>query len=63
MPNMQVLCPYYVKAHMKATLYWQMCGLIFQIWAQWIDSKNNWLSIISYIFYSYFTLNQNMIVQ
>ena len=39
MPNMQVLCPYYVKDDMKAMLYWQMCGFIFQIWAQWIDSK------------------------
>ena len=34
MPNMQVLCPYYVKDHVKAMLYWQMCGFIFQIWAQ-----------------------------
>ena len=33
MPNMQVLCPYYVKDHMKAMLLWQMCGFIFQIWA------------------------------
>ena len=39
MPNMQVLCPYYVKDHMKAMLYWQMCGFIFQISAQWIESK------------------------
>ena len=39
MSNMQVLCPYYVKGHMKAMLYWQMCGFIFQIWAQWINSK------------------------
>ena len=39
MPNMQVLCPYYVKDRMKAMLYWQMCGFNFQIWAQWIDSK------------------------
>ena len=41
MPNMQGLCPYfYLKDHnMEAMLYWQMCGLIFQIWAQWIDSK------------------------
>ena len=36
---MQVLCPYYVKDDMKAMLYWQVCGFIFQIWAQWIDSK------------------------
>ena len=39
MPNMQVLCPYYVNDHIKAMLYWQMCGFIFQIWAQLIDSK------------------------
>ena len=39
MPNMQVLCPYYVKDHMKAMLYWQMCGFIFENWAQWIDYK------------------------
>ena len=24
MPNMQVLCPYYVKDHMKAMLHWEM---------------------------------------
>ena len=34
MPNMQVLCPYYVKDHMQAVLHWQMCGFISQIWAQ-----------------------------
>ena len=39
MHNMQVLCPYYVKDHMKAMLHWQMWGLISQICAQWIDSK------------------------
>ena len=39
MPNMQVLCSYYVKNHMKAMLHWQMCGCIFKIWAQWIDYK------------------------
>ena len=39
MHNMQELCPYYVKDHMKAMLHWQMCGFISQIWAQWIDSK------------------------
>ena len=31
--NMQVLCPYYVKDHMKAMLSWHMCGFIFKIWA------------------------------
>ena len=30
MPNVQVLCPYYVKDHMKAMLHWQMCGFISQ---------------------------------
>ena len=35
----QVLCPYYAQDHMKAMLHWQMCGLISQIWAQWIDYK------------------------
>ena len=30
MPNMQVLCPYYVKDHMKAMLPWQMCGCILK---------------------------------
>ena len=30
MPNMQVLCPYYVENHMKAMLHWQMCGCILQ---------------------------------
>ena len=39
MQNMQVLCPFYVKDHMKAMLHWQMCGFISQIWAQWIDCK------------------------
>ena len=39
MPNMQVLCPYYVQDYMKAMLHWQMCGFISQIWAQLNDSK------------------------
>ena len=39
MRNMQVLCPYYLEGHVKAMLDWQMCRFIFQIWAQWIDSK------------------------
>ena len=39
MPNMQVLCPYYVKDHMKAMLQWQIWGFISPIWAQLIDSK------------------------
>ena len=26
MHNMQLLCPYYVKDHIKAMLHWQMCG-------------------------------------
>ena len=50
MPNMQVLCPYYVNDHMKAMLYWQMCGFIFQIWAQRIDSTTIDWAFISYIF-------------
>ena len=37
MPNMQVLCPYYVEDRMKAML--QICSFISQIWAQLIDSK------------------------
>ena len=48
--NMQVLCPFYVKDHMKAMLHWQMCGFISQIWAQWIDSKTIDSAFISYIF-------------
>ena len=39
MPNMQVLCPYYVKKNMKGMLHWQMCGYIFKIRAQLIDYK------------------------
>ena len=43
MPNMQVLCPYYVKNNkknnMKVMMHWQMFGCIFEIWAQWIDYK------------------------
>ena len=31
MHDMQVLCPYYVKDHMKVMLHWQMCGFISQI--------------------------------
>ena len=63
MPNMQVLSPYYVKDHMKATLYWQMCGFIFQIWAQLIDSNTvivlesihwDWLSIYFIYFWLLF---------
>ena len=50
MPNMQVLCPYHVKDHMKAMLYWQMCGFIFQIWAQWIYSKTTDFKSIYFIY-------------
>ena len=50
MPNMQVLCPYYVKEHMKAMLYWQMC-FIFQIWAKRIDSK-----LIKHLFHIFLQL-------
>ena len=39
MANMQVLCPNYVKNHMKAMLHWQMCGCILKILAEWIDYK------------------------
>ena len=52
MPNMQVLCPYYVKKKKKkkkAMLHWQMCGCIFKIWAQWIDYKTIDKAFISYI--------------
>ena len=49
MPNMQVLCPYYVQNHMKAMLHWQMCGCIFKIWAQLIDYKITKLYFISNI--------------
>ena len=54
MPNMQVLCPYHVKDHMKAMLYWQMCGFIFQIWAQWIDSKR--IKHFKHLFHTFFTV-------
>ena len=50
MHNMQVLCPYYVKDHMKAMLHWQMGGFISKIWAQWIDFKTIDEASISYIF-------------
>ena len=31
MPNMQILCPYYVKDHMKTMMHLQMCGFISEI--------------------------------
>ena len=34
MPNMQVLCPYYVNDRIKAVLYWQMCGFTFKVEAK-----------------------------
>ena len=49
MPNIAFWCPYYLKDHMKAMLYWQISGFIFQIWAQWIDSKTIDEAFISYI--------------
>ena len=52
MPNMQVLCPYYVKYHMKAMLNGQMRGFISQIWAQWIDSKQ----LIKHLFHTFLLL-------
>ena len=64
MPNMQVLCPYFiVKNRMKAMMHWQMCGCFIKIWAQWIDYKTIDQAFISYIFYCYFALNQNVVVQ
>ena len=61
---MQVSCPFYVKDQLRAMLYWQMCGFIFQIWAHWIDSKTIIdQAFILYMFYCYFALNQNMFVQ
>ena len=35
-------------------LYWQMCGFIFQILAQWIDSKTIDEAFISNILNCYF---------
>ena len=31
-------------------MHWQMCGGIFDIWAQWIDYKTIYYAFISYIF-------------
>ena len=61
--NMQVSCPFYVKDQLRTMLYWQMCGFISQIWAQWIDYKTIDQAFISYLLYCYFALNQNMVVQ
>ena len=55
MSNMQGLYPYYVKNHMKAMLH--CCILKFEL------NESIILSIISYIFYCYFALNQNVAVQ
>ena len=45
MPNMQVLCPYYVKDHMKAMLYWQMY-VVLSLKFELIESiLKHWLSI------------------
>ena len=63
MPNILVLCPYYVKKHIKAMLHWQMCGCIFRIWAQLIDYKTIDKAFILYIFYCHIALNQNVVVQ
>ena len=37
MPNMQVLCPCYVRRHKKVMLYGQMGRYLLKIGAQWID--------------------------
>ena len=34
MPNMQVLCPCYVRCHIKVMLYGQMCRYLLKIGAQ-----------------------------
>ena len=44
-------------------LHWQMCGCIFQIWAQWIDYKTIDKAFILYIFDCYFAFNQYVVVQ
>ena len=60
---MQVLCPYYVKDHMKAMLYWQQCGFIFQIELSELILKQLILKSIYFIHFDcYFALNQNMVV-
>ena len=51
MPNMQGLCPYnYLKDHMKAMLYWQMCGFIFKFELSESIPKTIVKAFISYIF-------------
>ena len=57
MPNMQVLCPYYVKTHMKAMMHWQMCGCIFE------SIIKQFIKHLFIQFDCYFALNQNVVVQ
>ena len=61
---MQVLYPYYVKkkiheSKVALTDVW----LYLKFWAQLIDYKTIDSAFISYIFYCYFALNQNGVVQ
>ena len=50
MPNMQVLCPYYVNDYMKECCIDRCVVLsLIQIWVQLIDSK----TIIDWAFMSY----------
>ena len=69
MPNMQVLCPYYVKKKKKKKKTCKQCcidrcvvvSLKFELNESIIKTIDK--AFISYIFYCYFTLNQNVVVQ
>ena len=51
MYDMQVLCPFYVKDHMKAMLHWQMCGFISgKVELSELNLKQLIKQFISYIF-------------
>ena len=59
---MQVLCPYYVKDHMKAMFCIDRC-VVLSLKFELSESILKQLSIYFIHFYCYFALNQNMVVQ
>ena len=62
---MQVLCPYYVKDHMKAMLPWQMTVILslkFELSEAILKQLIKHL-FHTFLLYCYFALNQNMVVR
>ena len=59
MPNMQVLCPCYVRCHIKVMLHWQMCRCLLKF--ELNESINKWS--IKHLFHFFFAINQILVIK